>query len=54
MKTVMPQLSFDDLNTFMALKKIRDGIAHGSFQQLPSQDEAAKAYRLAARILKNR
>jgi hypothetical protein len=53
MKTSLPQLTYDDLDTFIALKKIRDGIAHGSFQQLPSQDEAAKAYRLAARILMN-
>lgn len=53
MKTVFPQLTFDDLDTFIALKKIRDGIAHGSFQRLPGQDEAAKAYRLAARILMN-
>lgn len=53
MKTIMPQLSFDDLDTFMTLKKIRDSIAHGFFEQLPSQDEADKAYRLATRILMN-
>jgi hypothetical protein len=53
MKTEFPQLSFDDLNRFIALKKIRDGIAHGSFKQLPNQDEAERAYRLATRILMN-
>jgi hypothetical protein len=51
MKTVLPQLCFDDLSAFKDIKKIRDGIAHGTFQKLPDQDDTAKAYRLAARIL---
>jgi hypothetical protein len=51
MQTVLPHLCFDDLLVFKDIKKIRDDIAHGSFQKLPDQDDAAKAYRLAANII---
>jgi hypothetical protein len=51
MQTVLPQLCFDDLLVFKDIKKIRDDIAHGSFQKLPDQDDAAKAYRLAVSII---
>jgi hypothetical protein len=51
MMTVLPHLSCEDLSAFKELKKIRDGIAHGSFQSLPEQGDAEKAYRLATRIL---
>lgn len=51
MQTVLPQLCLDDLSVFQDIKKIRDDIAHGSFHKLPDQDDAAKAYRLAAHIL---
>lgn len=51
MQTVLPQLCFDGLLVFKDIKKIRDDIAHGLFQKLPDQDDAAKAYRLAANIL---
>ncbi len=53
MKTKLPQLSFGDLRAFKDLKMIRDGIAHGFFKQLPGQEEADKAYRLATRVLAN-
>jgi hypothetical protein len=51
MKTELPQLSFDDLRAFKELKTIRDGVAHGSFEKLPGQEEADKAYKLATRVL---
>jgi len=51
MMTVLPHLSCEDLSAFKGLKKIRDDIAHGSFQSLPEQGDAEKAYRLATHIL---
>jgi len=51
MMTVLPHLSSEDLAAFKELKKIRDDIAHGSFQGLPEQGDAEKAYRLATHIL---
>jgi hypothetical protein len=51
MQTVWPQLCFDDLLVFKDIQKIRNDIAHGTFQKLPDQVDAAKAYRLAANII---
>lgn len=51
MMTIMPHLSCEDLTAFKELKKIRDDISHGSFQSLPEQGDARKAYRLATHIL---
>ena len=51
MMSVLPHLTSEDLAAFKKLKKIRDDIAHGSFQGLPEQGDAEKAYRLATHIL---